>query len=77
VLYFARLLVSVLTSKEELVLIRTYLAKNWCTVAISSLTFSRDRFLSRYNVRMMSLNGSQMGSTAHSFVDGMDILESL
>lgn len=41
----------------------TYLAENWCAFAISSLTFSSDRFLSRYNVRMMPLNGSQMGST--------------
>jgi hypothetical protein len=28
-------------------------------------------------VCMMSLNGSQMGSTVHAFVDGVDIVESL
>jgi hypothetical protein len=56
--------------------IRTCLAKNWCTVAISSLTFLRDRFLLRYKVCMMSLNGYQMGSTAHASVDGIDIVKS-
>jgi hypothetical protein len=69
--------VSVLTSKKGCVRIGTYLAKNSCTVAISCRTFSRDRFLSRYNVCIMSLNGSQMGSTAHASVNGIDIAESL
>jgi hypothetical protein len=54
---------------------QTYLAKSWCTFAISSLTFSRDRYLPRYNVCMISVNGSQMGSTAHASVNGIDITE--
>ena len=67
----------VVTSQEGLITLKTYLAKNWCTVAISSFTFLRDRFLSRYKVRMISLYGSQMGSTAHASVDGTDIVETL
>jgi hypothetical protein len=54
---------------------QTYLAKNWCTFAISSLTFSRARFLSRYSVCMISLNGSQIGSTVHASVNGIDMAE--
>jgi hypothetical protein len=54
---------------------QTYLAKNWWTLAISSLTFSRGRFLSRYNIWMISLNGSQMGSTLHASVNGIDMTE--
>jgi hypothetical protein len=56
--------------------IRTYLAKNLYIVAISFLTLLRDRFLLRYNVYIMSLNGSQIGSTIYTSINGIDIAES-
>jgi hypothetical protein len=68
--------VLVLIIKEEFISIRTYLAKNLYIVAISFLTLLRDRFLLRYNVYIMSLNGSQIGSTIYTSINGIDIAES-